>query len=169
MLEEERNHHPVWKFLGIVLATFIGAYLAFYFVVDTTINRMTDPGYQIRKMERMMQHQERRMHKFEDKMLQQNPFDPAVAPMLVNLVKEEGEYKIIVDLKPLDNNENNVNVKLEDNMVTVSGRVEKNGKKGEQIMNFSQSFYLDENLEADKITKVKKGNKYIITIPFTEE
>ena len=52
MSEEERNHHPIWKFLGIVLATFIGAYLAFYFVVDTTFNRMTNPEYQMRKMEK---------------------------------------------------------------------------------------------------------------------
>ena len=168
MLEEERNHHPVWKFLGIVLATFIGAYLAFYFVVDTTFNRMTSPEYQMKRMERMMRHQERKIHKFEDRMLQQNPFDPAVAPMLVNLAKEEGEYKIIVDLKPLDGREDNVNVNLDNNTVTVSGRVEKNGRRGEQIMNFSQAFYLDEKLEADKMTKEKKGNKYIITIPFEE-
>ena len=168
MLEEERSHHPVWKFLGIVLATFIGAYLAFYFVVDTTFNRMTSPEYQMKRMERMMRHQERKIHKFEDRMLQQNPFDPAVAPMLVNLVKESDEYKIVVDLKPLDGNEENVNVNLDNNMVTVSGRVEKNGRRGERIMNFSQAFYLDEKLEADKITKEKKGNKYIITIPFEE-
>ncbi len=167
MSEEERNHHPIWKFLGIVLATFIGAYLAFYFVVDTTFNRMTNPEYQMRKMEKIMKHQERRMQKFEDKMMQ-NPFEPAVAPTLVNLIKEADEYKIIVDLKPLDNNENNVNVKTDNNTVTISGRVEKNGRRGEQIMNFSQSFLLDEKFNPDNITKEKKGSKYIITIPFEE-
>lgn len=165
--EEERNHHPIWKFLGIVLATFIGAYLAFYFVVDTTFNRMTNPEYQMRKMEKIMKHQERRMQKFEDKMMQ-NPFEPTVAPTLVNLIKEADEYKIIVDLKPLDNNENNVNVKTDNNTVTISGRVEKNGRRGEQIMNFSQSFLLDEKFNPDNITKEKKGSKYIITIPFEE-
>ena len=167
MSEEERNHHPIWKFLGIVLATFIGAYLAFYFVVDTTFNRMTNPEYQMRKMEKIMKHQERRMQKFEDKMMQ-NPFEPTVAPTLVNLIKEADEYKIIVDLKPLDNNENNVNVKTDNNTVTISGRVEKNGRRGEQIMNFSQSFLLDEKFNPDNITKEKKGSKYIITIPFEE-
>ena len=167
MSEEERNHHPIWKFLGIVLATFIGAYLAFYFVVDTTFNRMTNPEYQMRKMEKIMKHQERRMQKFEDKMMQ-NPFEPAVAPTLVNLIKEADEYKIIVDLKPLDNNENNVNVKTDNNTVTISGRVEKNGRRGEQIMNFSQSFLLDEKFNPDNIIKEKKGSKYIITIPFEE-
>ena len=38
--------------------------------------------------------------------------------------------------------------------------------RGEKIMNFSQAFYLDEKLISNKISKVKKGNKYIITIPF---
>ena len=35
-------------------------------------------------------------------------------------------------------------------------------------MNFSQSFYLDEELITNKISKERKGNKYIITIPFEE-
>ncbi len=165
MLEEEKSHHPILKFLGIVLATFIGAYLAFYFVVDTTFNRMMNPDYQIRKMEKMMRHQEKRLHKFEDKMME-NPFEPRMAPMLVNLVKESDEYKVIVNLKPLDNNEKNVNVKLDNNIVTVSGEMEKNERGGERIMNFSQSFYLDEALNIDKMTKERKGDKYIITIPF---
>ena len=168
MLEEERNHHPVWKFLGIVLATFIGAYLAFYFVVDTTFNRMMNPEYQLRKMEKMMQHQEKKFHKFEDRVMQDNPFEPRMAPMLVNLAKEANEYKVIVNLKPLGGDEKNVNVKLDENIVTISGEVEKNSRHGEKIMNFSQSFYLDENLNLDKITKVRKGDKYIITIPFEE-
>ena len=38
----------------------------------------------------------------------------------------------------------------------------------EKIINFTQSYYLDENLEKDKITKEKKGNKYIISIPFED-
>ena len=167
MLEEERNHHPWLKLLGIILATFLGAFLAFYFAVDMTMNRMMNPDYQIRKMEKMMRHQEKKFHKFEEKMME-NPFEPKMAPMLVNLVKESDEYKVIVDLKPLGGDDKNVNVKLNDNIITVSGEVEKSGRHGERIMNFSQAFYLDENVNADKMNKKKKGNKYIITLPFEE-
>ena len=167
MLEEERNHHPIWKFLGIVLATFIGAYLAFYFVVDTTFNRMTSPEYQMKRLEKMMKYQEKKIHRFEDKMMQ-NPFEPAVLPPIVDFSKDDGEYKIVVNLKPLADNEKNVNVKLENNMLTVSGEVEKNGRSGERIMHFLQTFYLDEQLDASKMTKERKGSKYIITIPYTE-
>ncbi len=168
MLEEEKHNHHWLKVIGVILATFLGAFLAFYFAVDLTFNRMMNPDYQIKKMEKMMKHQEKRMHKFEDRVMQDNPFEPRMAPMLVNLVKESDEYKVIVDLKPLGGNEKNVNVKLNENIVTVSGEVEKNDRHGEKIMNFSQSFYLDEKLNADKMTKVRKGDKYIITIPFEE-
>ena len=86
--------------------------------------------------------------------------------MLVNLVKEASEYKIIVDLKPLGDDEKNVDVSLKDNVITVSGDMQQKELRGEKIMNFSQAFYLDEKLISNKISKEKKGNKYIITIPF---
>lgn len=167
MLEEERHHHHWLRTIGIILATLIGAFLAFYFAVDITLNRMTDPVYQMRKMEKMIQKQER-SQKFDDRFMD-SPFEPKMAPMLVNLVKESDEYKIIVDLKHLDNNEKNVNVKLDNNIVTVSGEMDKIERHGEKIMNFSQSFYLDEKLNPNKISKERKGNKYIITIPFAEQ
>ena len=36
------------------------------------------------------------------------------------------------------------------------------------LMSFSQSYYLDEKIEADKMTKERKGDNYIITIPFED-
>ena len=98
----------------------------------------------------------------------ENPFEPKLAPMLVNLVKEPGEYKVIVDLKPIGGSEKNVNVKLEDNVVTVSGEVERKERNREDITSFSQSYYLDEKLDADRMTKERKGNKYVITIPYVD-
>lgn len=167
MSEEEKREHHVLKIIGIILATFIGAFLAFYLAVDLTLNRMLNPEYQMKKMEKMVQKQERNIQKFEDKILD-NPFEPKMAPMLVNLVKEADEYKIIVDLKPLGGNDKNIDVKLNDNVVTVSGEMEKKELRGEKIMNFSQAYYLDEKLKSNEITKERKGNKYIITIPFED-
>ncbi len=164
MTENEKQHSWL-KTLGIILATFIGAFLAFYLAINLTINRMLSPEYHINRMEKMMQKQERSFRKFEDKMME-NPFEPKMAPMLVNLVKEPNEYKIIVDLKPLGGNEKNVNVKYDNKMITVFGEMEKSTKHEEKIMNFSQSYYLNEDVNIDKMTKEKKNNKYIITIPF---
>lgn len=161
MLEE--NKHYLLKVIGVIIATFLGAFLAFYLAVDLTLNRMFNPEYQIRKMEKTMNN----MQKFDEKMME-SPFVPKMSPMLVNLVKEPNEYKVIVDLKSLGDDEKNVDVKLDNNMVTISGDMQKNEVRGEKIMNFSQSFYLDEKLIPNKIIKERKGNKYIVTIPFED-
>ena len=161
MLEE--NKHHLLKVIGVIIATFLGAFLAFYLAVDLTLNRMFNPEYQIRKMERTMNN----IQKFDEKMME-SPFVPKMSPMLVNLVKEPNEYKVIVDLKSLGDDEKNVDVKLDNNMVTISGDMQKKELKGEKIMNFSQSFYLDEKLIPNKIIKERKGNKYIVTIPFED-
>ncbi len=157
----EENKHHLLKVVGVILATFLGAFLAFYLAVDLTLNRMLNPEYQIKKLEKTMH----KIEKFDDKMME-NPFVPKMSPMLVNLVKEASEYKIIVDLKPLGDDEKNVDVSLKDNVITVSGDMQQKELRGEKIMNFSQAFYLDEKLISNKISKEKKGNKYIITIPF---
>lgn len=161
MLEE--NKHHLLKVIGVIIATFLGAFLAFYLAVDLTLNRMFNPEYQIRKMERTMNN----IQKFDEKMME-SPFVPKMSPMLVNLVKEPNEYKVIVDLKSLGDDEKNVDVKLDNNMVTISGDMQKKELRGEKIMNFSQSFYLDEKLIPNKIIKERKGNKYIVTIPFED-
>ncbi len=163
---EHRGEHWL-RTLGIILATLIGAFLAFYVVSDIRFNRMMDPVYQMRKMEKMMQREEKSLMRLDDR-FGENPFEPKLAPMLVNLVKEPGEYKVIVDLKPIGGSEKNVNVKLEDNVVTVSGEVERKERNREDITSFSQSYYLDEKLDADRMTKERKGNKYVITIPYVD-
>ena len=157
----EENKHHLLKVVGVILATFLWAFLEFYLAVDLTLNRMLNPEYQIKKLEKTMH----KIEKFDDKMME-NPFVPKMSPMLVNLVKEASEYKIIVDLKPLGDDEKNVDVSLKDNVITVSGDMQQKELRGEKIMNFSLAFYLDEYLISNKISKVKKGNKYIITIPF---
>lgn len=159
MLEE--NKHHLLKVIGVIIATFLGAFLAFYLAVDLTLNRMFNPEYQIRKIEKSINN----IQKFDEKMME-NPFVPKMSPMLVNLVKEANEYKVIIDLKPLGDDDKNVDVKLDNNIITVSGDMEKKELGGEKLMNFSQSFYLDEKLLPNKIVKEKKGNKYIVTIPF---
>ena len=159
----EENKHHLLKVIGVIIATFLGAFLAFYLAVDLTLNRMFNPEYQIRKMEKTMNN----IQKFDEKMME-SPFVPKMSPMLVNLVKEPNEYKVIVDLKLLGDDEKNVDVKLDNNMVTISGDMQKKELRGEKIMNFSQSFYLDEKLIPNKITKERKGNKYIVTIPFED-
>lgn len=166
MNEENSKHH--WLRIGaIALMTFIIAFLAFYVVMQIMINRITSPAYQVRQMERMLTQQERDFERFMQKGME-NPFEPKMRPRIVNLVKESGEYKVIVDLNPLDGNENAINIKIDDNELTVSGELDKKIRGSEKMISFDQTYLLDEELLPDKITKEKKGNKYIVTIPYKE-
>lgn len=163
---EEKNGNPWVKFFIIVLITFAVAFFAFYVVMEIMLNRMADPVYNAKRIERVIKHQQKDLRKFESRIMSENPFEPKMRPMLVNLIKEPSEYKIIIDLKPLDNNENLVNINMDNNILTVSGEMDKKSFSGEKIIRFSQTYSLDEDLEEDKITKEKKNDKYIITIPF---
>ena len=155
------------RVLGIIVITFLVAFLAFFAALEFSLHRMMDPVYHAKKIEKMMRQEQKRIEKFEDKMME-NPFEPKMQPMLVNLVKENDEYKVIVDLKPLGGNDKNIKVNLENNVISIYGDTEKKEHRGEEIMSFAQSYYLDEKINSDKMTKEKKGDKYIITIPFEE-
>lgn len=164
---DNEKKETILRIAIIMLVTFIAAFLAFYAALAVMINKVTSPSYYEKRMEKMIKNYERDMKKFESG-LEESPFIPQQRPMLVNLVKENSEYKVIVNLKPLEGNEKGVDVKIKDNIISVNAELEKTSRKGEEIVNFSQSYYLDEDLITDKITKEKKGDKYIITIPFKD-
>lgn len=166
MSNEERKGGWL-RVLGIIAVTFLIAFLAFFTALEISLHRMIDPVYHAKRIEKMMRQEQRKLERFEDKMMD-NPFEPKMQPMLVNLVKENDEYKVIVDLRPLGGNEKNIKVNLENNVISVFGDMERKKHKGEEIMSFAQSYYLDENLIPDKMTKERKGDKYIITIPFNQ-
>ena len=71
-----------------------------------------------------------------------------------------------VDLSQFNNDENAVNVTINNDELTVKGEIDKKIRGSEKIIRFTQTYYLNENLDETKITKERKGDKYIITIPF---
>lgn len=166
MIEESTKHH--WLRIGaIALITFIVAFLAFYIVMQIMINRLADPMYNIRKFEQSVAKQEQKILQNEEKLMD-NPFEPRMRPMIVNLVRENNKYQVIIDLKPLDGDENGVNIDINENVLTVTGELEKEFHDNEKIIKFSQTYYLDEKLDIENMTKEKKGNKLIVTIPIED-
>lgn len=165
MNEETKQH---WIRVGtIAIITFLVSYLAFCIAIKHNLRKLSNPFYQAKNFERIMEKQQQELEKYAlDKM--ENPFEPKMRPMLVNLVKESSEYNVIVDLTPLDDNENNINVSIQDNELMISGQMDKKIRGNEKIISFTQTYLLDEKIKKDKITKEKKGNKYIITIPFED-
>jgi HSP20 family molecular chaperone IbpA len=164
-MNEETKHE--WLKIGtIALVTFLVSYLAFCIALKHHSKKMHNPFYQAERLEKYVEEQERDFDKFLIKEME-NPFMPKMRPMFVNLVKETNEYKVIVDLTQFEDEEA-LNVDIKDNELTVKGEFDKNVRGTEKIINFTQTYYLDEKLDEERITREKKGNKYVITIPFKE-
>ena len=175
-MEENFNHeeikhcflckHPAVKFVLIGLLVFLGAFLAFYVVADWHFKRMLDPMIQMQNMNRAMMRQERQMDKFVHKEFQKGQRMVQNTAPFIHVDRADDNYKIIIDLKPFDNDEKNIEVKANGNTITINGAGEKNSHHGQEITHYSQTFTFGERINAQDITKVRQGNNYIITIPF---
>ena len=164
MINEESKMD--WLKIGIVaLITFLVAYLAFHLAIKHNLKKINSPFYQAEQMEKFLAKEQRDLERY-DLIKMQSPFEAKMRPMMVNLVKELNEYKVIIDLSQFNNDENAVNVTINNDELTVKGEIDKKIRGSEKIIRFTQTYYLNENLDETKITKERKGDKYIVTIPF---
>ena len=164
MMNEESKQH--WIHIGVIaLIMFLVSYLAFFITLKHHLKNLNNPFYQAERMEKML---EKQSYDFDKYMLKkmENPFEPKIRPMMVNLVKETNEYKVIIDLTQLDGSEDAINIEVQGDELTVKGQIDKKIRGSEKIIKFTQTYYLDEKPEENKITKERKGDKYIVTIPF---
>ena len=161
--ENNKQHHYFKHGLITFLAALLGGFLAFYVVIDITLARMLDPVRGMKRAEKMMERQLRDMQKFDNDIFA--PIPMALHHSIITMVREDNNYKFIIDLKQLDNKESNVSVNINSDTVTIKGEAEKTNNKKTSTINFSQTFSLGIPLDKSKITKERKGDKYIITIP----
>ncbi|MCD8377323.1 MAG: Hsp20/alpha crystallin family protein [Candidatus Gastranaerophilales bacterium] len=171
---DENKKHCLLKYLGVVFATLIGAYLAFYCAVHTTIDRVTNPYNVMHRMDKMMMKAGKDFDKTEGEF-----FDGGM-PLkcknhkhfhhhdVISFFKTPDSYKFIVDLKPFHGNANAIRVETKDGLITISGETTSNKKNEEYFTQVSQSYLLDNDANIEKISKKKVNNKYIITIPIED-
>ena len=165
MLEEEYNKkHRFYKYLCIFFATLIGAFLAVYFVTDIAINRAMNPYHMMRKMDK-------EFSKMEKDMKFMNEFSyPQIGQIgIVDFSKNSDEYKFVIDLKPFDNNPNNISITTNDSSITLSGEAVIDKKNKETFTSFSQTYSLNEYANIKKMTKKQVRDKLIITVPIEED
>ncbi|CDE60735.1 unknown [Fusobacterium sp. CAG:439] len=158
--------HPALRHVLTGLLVFLGAFAAFYVVSDWHFKRMMDPMLQMRRMDRALMRDEHRFDKMARKELHRQLRMERHAAQFVHVEKTEDAYKIIIDLRPFDNNEKNVEVRTEGNTVIINAAGEKNTRHKQEIMKYSQAFAFGEDINANNITKVREGDNYIITVPF---
>ncbi len=165
MLEEDR--HTVKHAVITFIAALLGGFLAFYVVMDITLAKMFDPMRGFRRAEKMIQKQAREMQRIDNDI-----FMPSPMPLhhsIINMVKEKDQYKFIIDLKQLNNNDKNINVTAEGDTINIKGVMDKSENNKDMVIEFSQTFALGAPIDEDKIKKEVKGDKYIITVPIEEK
>ena len=91
------------------------------------------------------------------------------AANIIHLEQMGDVYKIIIDLRAFDNNENNVQVSSNGNILTINGRSIRKSKYNEQISEFQQNYMFGNNVKLNDLTKETNGNYYVITIPIDKE
>lgn len=168
-MDENRDcfmcHHPVLKLILISLLVFFGAFAAFYVVTDWHYKRMLDPAVQMRKVEKMMMHDQRQMDKMINRQFKKDAAMERGIKHFVRVEQTPENYKIIIDLKPFDDNEKNVEVTTSGNSLTINAAGEREKHGHNEIIRLSQTFSFDEDVDLSKINKIREGNQYIIVIP----
>lgn len=157
--------HPVVKHILTGLLVFLGAFAAFYVVTDWHYKRMLDPVVQLKKMDNMMRKENFYAHKMMRKGLNEGVKIEAKASQIVHIEKLDDIYKIVIDLKPFDNNEKNVEVIAAGDTLTINAAGEQKGHRKSEILRFSQSFSFPDDVDLSRISKTREGNQYVITVP----
>ncbi len=158
-------HHPVLKHILTALMVFLGAYLAFYTVTDWHFKRMMDPAVQMRRFEKNMMREHRQMERMYRKNIERGMRLGEESENYIHLEKKGDAYEIIVNLRPFDNNEKNVEVSTDGDTLTVTAAGESSTKHHDKMIKVMQQYDFDDNVDFDAISKNKKGDMYIITVP----
>lgn len=170
--QEEKQEHPtnhhLMKQLLIGILVFLGAFCAFYTVADWHMKRLYNPIYQMKQMDRMMMQQEHNINKAMKKHFKEDMRLEHKVAEISHIEKTPDAYKIIIDLKPFDNDEKNVEVKAEGDTITINAAGIRNGRRGEAIYKFMQNYSFDKNVNLSEMEKTKIGDSLVITLPIDD-
>lgn len=180
-MTEDKKH--CWKkCLAMVIAAFLGGFLAVYFVASQAAERsfrhyvtFQDSQFDkkmIKDIEKMhkkeMKHFNRLMNEMQAPQLFDDNFgmkDIVLNPIKVKSEIEDNAFKVIVGLKPFQNDENKINYNVTQRKLTVFGNSQVNDKNKQEDISFTQDFILPENADITNISKTKDGSKLVISVP----
>lgn len=159
------ERHPIMKHLFYGLLGLIGAFLAFYVVTDWYFKAMLNPVNQMKRMDRAIERRDREMEKAFQKAFRGTERLQERANHVIRLEQTDDEYKVLVDLVPLNDSEKNVEVKANGNVLTVKAAGIHGFGERKSLVEFTQSYMFGDDVDLSKLTKERKGDMYVITIP----
>ena len=164
--EEEKS--SCWaKFALFLIVLFLACYLAVYYILDQMRHSYYVPT-NMENIDKILQEQDKMFNNMTIFPMHYNAMVNVKNPIEMYKDDKQNAYKIVVDLKPFDNNPENINVSIDDKKIDITGEAEKVKNHSENIFSISQSFMFPEKIDTDEITKEKSGNKYIITLPIDD-
>lgn len=178
--EENNNQEPKkhWmdgndktlKFLTVCLCAFLGGFLAVL-----TLSCFMTLSHKHARPFRPMNPAARENTVIADEIFNDMRADfdvpPAMPPKrplanrIVRVEENADAYKIYIDLKKFNNDENNVKIDIKPQFVKISGNSEINDKNEQSSFSYVKEFNLSRKVDVDDISKERVGNKYIITLP----
>ncbi|MBR1424168.1 Hsp20/alpha crystallin family protein [bacterium] len=158
---------PILRGLLIALLIFLGAFCATYVVIDWHMKSMLPRDFiqDTRKLDKEMQRDIRSMNNI----LKDRKILAAKQIGVIRMEKGDENYKVIIDLRAFDNNENNVQVLANGNILTINGRSVRKSKHDEHISEFQQNYMFGNNVKLHDMTKETEGNNLVITIPIDND
>lgn len=181
--------------LSSVLAVFVGAFLSFWvlfgninnnyhkvsndsliipkvFATENTINDISDTNKVIEQQVKIFD----KVNKDFEELMNIKPVPSSYMFIGKNRINNQSQtsikteelkdkYKITVDLKPFNNDEKNVDLKVKDNTISISANYQSKAKNEFNSSHFYQSLTLPEKLNIKEIKQEKKGSYLIITVP----
>lgn len=157
--------HPLVKALLCGLLIFLGAFCAAYFVIDWHAKRLMSPFYGPMPMIENTYKQDMKMM---DKIMRESE-KITKGNNVIHMEQGKNDYKITIDLRPFDNDVNNLNINTDNNVLTIAGRSVKKNKNKEQISRFQQSYMFGDDVKLKELQKATNGHFYEITIPIEKD
>lgn len=157
--------------VSTVLAAFLGAFWAVYLSRPPHPPLGMSSPMPIAEQEKMMDEQEEYLEKFNhdfDELVEHSPARGSfISINNAGLKTEETKnmYKIIVDLKPFNNDEKNVIIKVKGNTIHISAQYKSKDKNEYSSSQFHQALTFPTKINDKAIKQEKKGDSLIITIP----
>ena len=192
-IKEQQKHicfkNHCWKMcLGMVIAAFIGGFLAVYFVTHQIMENsvrqylyvypykmeqkfLNDMDKEFRADMRNIDkifHKPHKLPKFKN-------HDIATTPIFmpdgvkVKSEFEDGNYNVKISLKPFQGDEDKISYSVIGRKLTVFGSSLINEGNSTQEISFSHDFLLPKGADILHIKKYKDGKKLVISVPVREQ
>lgn len=162
--------HFIILLLSTITASFLGAFWAVYLSKPPHPPLGMTTPMQSEEQEKFIEQQEEFFEKFNhnfDDFVEHTPANASfIAMNNIGLKTEETKdaYKITVDLKPFNNDEKNVKVKIHGKTVSISAEFKSNDKQNFSSSQFHQTLILPSKINTKEIKQEKLDDSLVITL-----